>query len=52
MKNQTDNQQWNQSGGTPLMHACAKTFYDFREAHPEVTEMHFYTDEEMNTSDV
>jgi hypothetical protein len=35
-------------GGTPLMHACAKTFYDFREAHPEVTEMHFYTDEEMN----
>ena len=35
-------------GGTPLMHACAKAFHEFREAHPEVTEMHFYTDEEMN----
>ena len=32
-------------GGTPLMHACAKAFYDFRKEHPEVTEMHFYTDE-------
>lgn len=32
-------------GGTPLMHACAKVFCDFREQHPEVTEMHFYTDE-------
>lgn len=35
-------------GGTELMHACAKTFYEFRQAHPEVTEMHFYTDERMN----
>lgn len=32
-------------GGTPLMHACAKVFCDFRKEHPEVTEMHFYTDE-------
>ena len=32
-------------GGTQLMHACAKTFCDFRKEHPEVTEMHFYTDE-------
>lgn len=32
-------------GGTPLMHACAKVFYEFRKEHPEVTEMHFYTDE-------
>ena len=32
-------------GGTPLMHACAKVFYEFRREHPEVTEMHFYTDE-------
>ena len=32
-------------GGTLLMHACAKTFWDFRKEHPEVTEMHFYTDE-------
>ena len=34
-------------GGTPLMHACAKAFCDFREHHPEVTEMHFYTDEKL-----
>ena len=32
-------------GGTPLMHACAKVFCEFRKEHPEVTEMHFYTDE-------
>ena len=32
-------------GGTELMHACAQTFCDFRKEHPEVTEMHFYTDE-------
>ena len=32
-------------GGTELMHACAKVFCDFRKEHPEVTEMHFYTDE-------
>ena len=34
-------------GGTPLMHDCAKAFYAFREEHPEVTEIHFYTDEEV-----
>lgn len=34
-------------GGTPLMHACAKNFTDFRNEHPEVTEMHFYTDEKV-----
>ena len=32
-------------GGTKLMHECAKVFCDFRKEHPEVTEMHFYTDE-------
>ena len=35
-------------GGTELMHACAKTFCDFRKEHPEVTEMHFYTDEMLD----
>lgn len=30
-----------------LLHECAKAFYDFRETHPEVTEMHFYTDDEV-----
>jgi hypothetical protein len=34
-------------GGTDLMHACAKVFTDFRDTHPEVTEMHFYTDDEV-----
>lgn len=34
-------------GGTKLMHDCAKVFYDFRKEHPEVTEMHFYTDEQV-----
>lgn len=32
-------------GGTPLMHAAAKCYTDFRKEHPEVTEMRFYTDE-------
>lgn len=32
-------------GGTELMHDCAKEFCDFRKIRPEVTEMHFYTDE-------
>lgn len=39
------------NGGTPLMHACAKVFFEFRKEHPEVTEMHFYTDELMNMND-
>lgn len=34
-------------GGTKLMHECAKVFCDFRKEHPEVTEMHFYTDDEV-----
>lgn len=34
-------------GGTQLMHDCSKVFFDFRNEHPEVTEMHFYTDEEL-----
>ena len=38
-------------GGTPLMHECAKVFCDFRKEHPEVTEMHFYTDEVMRIED-
>lgn len=36
-------------GGTELMHDCAKAFCDFRKIRPEVTEMHFYTDELLNT---
>lgn len=32
-------------GGTQLMHDSAKCFVDFRKQHPEVTEMHFYTDD-------
>lgn len=32
-------------GGTQLMHDAAKCFVDFRKQHPEVTEMHFYTDD-------
>ena len=38
-------------GGTKLMHDCAKVFYDFRKEHPEVTEMHFYTDDLMNMNE-
>lgn len=36
---------------TDLMRACAKVFYDLRTTHPEVTEMHFYTDEEVMMED-
>jgi hypothetical protein len=32
-------------GGTPLMHAAARCYADFRKEHPEVTEMRWYTDE-------
>lgn len=42
-----DKDEMLKDGGTPLMHACAKAFCDFREHHPEVTEMHFYTDEKL-----
>jgi len=37
-------------GGTELMHDCAKVFCDFRKLRPEVTEMHFYTDQLLDTS--
>ena len=35
-------------GGTKLMHDCAKVFCDFRNKHPEVTEIHFYTDDVLD----
>jgi len=38
-------------GGTKMMHECAKAFSDFRKEHPEVTEMHFYTDDEVMMED-
>jgi len=38
-------------GGTPLMHAAAKCYTDFRNEHPEVTEMRFYTDELVEIND-
>ena len=38
-------------GGTNLMHDAAKVFHDFRETHPEVTEMHFYTDDKVKIED-
>ena len=38
-------------GGTLLMHDCSKAFFDFRKEHPEVTEMHFYTDEVLSVEE-
>lgn len=38
-------------GGTELMHDCAKVFTDFRKEHPEVTEIHFYTDDEVKVNE-
>ena len=38
-------------GGTPLMHAAAKCYTDFRKEHPEVTEMRFYTYELVEIND-
>ena len=35
-------------GGTPLMHDAAKCYTDFRQQHPEVTEMRWYTDALVN----
>ena len=32
---------------TDLMRDAGKNFYEFREKHPEVTEMHFYTDDRV-----
>ena len=36
---------------TDLMRDAGKNFYEFREKHPEVTEMHFYTDDEVQVKD-
>ena len=36
---------------TDLMRDAGKNFYEFREKHPEVTEMHFYTDELVQMND-
>ena len=41
----TNGREYMERGGTPLMHAAAKCYTDFRKDHPEVTEMRFYTDE-------
>ena len=38
-------------GGTKLMHECAKAFVEFRKEHPEVTEIHFYTDDKVLMGD-
>jgi len=35
---------------TELMRDAGKNFYEFRENHPEVTEMHFYTDDEVQVN--
>ena len=35
-------------GGTELMHDCAKVYTDFRKQHPEITEMHFYSDDRVS----
>ena len=35
---------------TDLMRDAAKAFYEFREKHPEVTEMHYYTDDEVQVN--
>ena len=35
---------------TELMRDASKNFYEFRENHPEVTEMHFYTDDEVQVN--
>lgn len=35
---------------TELMRDAGKNFYEFREKHPEVTEMHFYTDDEVQVN--
>ena len=36
---------------TDLMRDAGKNFYEFRKQHPEVTEMHFYTDDEVKVND-
>lgn len=40
-----------ENGGTPLMEAAARCYVKFREKHPEVTEMRWYTDMLVNLED-
>lgn len=47
----TNGREYMERGGTPLMHAAAKCYTDFRKDHPEVTEMRFYTDELVEIKD-
>ena len=47
----TNGREYMERGGTPLMHAAAKCYTDFRKEHPEVTEMRFYTDELVEIND-
>jgi hypothetical protein len=35
---------------TDLMRDAGKNFYEFREKHPEITEMHYYTDDEVRVN--
>ena len=35
---------------TDLMRDACKNFYEFSEKHPEVTEMHYYTDDEVQVN--
>jgi hypothetical protein len=35
---------------TDLMRDAGKNFYEFREKHPEITEMHYYTDDEVQVN--
>jgi len=35
---------------TDLMRDAGKNFYEFREKHPEVTEIHYYTDDEVQVN--
>ena len=36
---------------TDLMRDAGKNFYEFRQQHPEVTEMRYYTDDEVQVND-
>ena len=39
------------NNATDLMRDAGKNFYEFREKHPEVTEMHFYTDNQVRITE-
>ena len=47
----TNGREEMERGGTKLMHDAAKCYTDFRNEHPEVTEMRFYTDELVEIND-